>query len=194
MLIDGVCHLGKPGTILAKLQNVRRGKKLNPIRRGVAKRLEQPRRDENRKIVCLATENPGRLFCGQSGRRLPNQRQELMLIFSHIQFAQYPLGSVPGSSPCVSTACLGGGLNTLNTRDTSCPLSRCSGSQAPSSRRSPLCFRPRRATSCLANKNACIRDAWTSAFGRFRSGHGQGEPSDVLTKSHPSARASFMLP
>ena len=111
-----------------------------------------------------------------------------------VQFAQHPSDCVPGSSPCVNTAGLGGGLNTLNTRGTSCPLSRCSGSPVPNSRRSPLCFRPRRASSCLANKNACIRDAWTSALGRCRSGHGQGAPSDVLTKSHPSARASFMLP
>ena len=121
----------------------------------------------------------------------------LMLIFSHFQFAQGPSdasGSVPGNSPCVKTSGLGGGLNTLNTRGTSGSCSRCSPSQAPKPIRTPPRFRLRRASSCLANKNACILDAWTSALGRCRSGHGQAEPSDVLTKSHPSARASFMLP
>ncbi len=197
VLIDGVRDLDKPRPILDQLQNIRRCEELDPIRCGVAKRLEQPRRDENRNIVRLATEHPGRLFRSQPGRRLSKQRQELMLIFSHIQFAQGPSdasGSVPGNSPCVKTSGLGGGLNTLNTRGTSGSCSRCSPSQAPKPIRTPPRFRLRRASSCLANRNACIRDAWTSALGRCRSGHGQAEPSDVLTKSHPSARASFMLP
>jgi hypothetical protein len=55
VLIDSVCDLDKPGTILDQFQNIRRCEELDPIRRGVAKRLEQPRRDENRNIVCLAT-------------------------------------------------------------------------------------------------------------------------------------------
>src|SRR5208282_5750653 len=94
---------------------------------------------------------------------------KLFVIAPHIQFAQHPSDCVPGSSPCVNTAGLGGGLNTLNTRDSSCSTSRSSESQVRDSRRSSLCFRPRRASSCLANRNACIRDAWTSAVGRCRS-------------------------
>jgi hypothetical protein len=80
--------------------------------------------------VRLATEHLGRLFRSQPGRRLPKQRQELMLIFSHIQFAQHPSDWVPGSSPCVSTAGLGGGRHTLNTRGSSWPTApsrQCAG-------------------------------------------------------------------
>jgi len=32
----------------------------------------------------LATENPGRLFHGQPGWRLPNQPQKLLLFFFHV--------------------------------------------------------------------------------------------------------------
>jgi len=71
VLIDGVRDLGKPRPILDQLQNIRRCEELDPISCRVAKRLEQPRRDENRNIVRLATENPGRLLRSQPGRRLP---------------------------------------------------------------------------------------------------------------------------
>ena len=50
MLAVGACHLGEPGVILDQFQNIRRGEKLNAVGRRVAQRLEQPGRDEDRRL------------------------------------------------------------------------------------------------------------------------------------------------
>ena len=49
------------------------GKEVDAVRRWVAQRLEQPRRHQNRHIMRLAIEHPGRLFRRQTRRKLPEQ-------------------------------------------------------------------------------------------------------------------------
>ena len=83
MLIDGVRHLCQPGTVFEKFQNIRRAEKLDTVLRGVAKRLEQPGRDQRRNIVRLAIEHPPRLLRSEAGRQLPQKGQKSLLIFSH---------------------------------------------------------------------------------------------------------------
>lgn len=83
VLINGVCDLGKPGTIFDQIQNIRRGKELDSIGRRVAERLEQPGRDENRDIMRLAAQHPARFFDGKPGGQLPRHRKETQLIFFH---------------------------------------------------------------------------------------------------------------
>ena len=61
----------------------------------------------NRNIVRLATQHPRRLVPGQSGRGLPNQPQELMLLFFHT--------SLPLPQPEPTTPAL-----TANHHDQSC--------------------------------------------------------------------------
>lgn len=83
MLADGLGHLGQPGPIFEKLQNLRRGKKLDGVRWGGAERLEQAGGNQNRHIMGLAAQHPCRLFHGEPGGRLPDQCQELMLLVFH---------------------------------------------------------------------------------------------------------------
>ena len=51
MLVDSVRHLRQPGTVFEKFQNICRAKKLDAVLRGVAKRLQQPRRDQRRNMA-----------------------------------------------------------------------------------------------------------------------------------------------
>ena len=83
MLVDGVRHLRQPRTVFEKFQNIRRAKELDDVLCGVAQRLEQPRRDEGRKIVWLAVEHPGGLLGGEPRRQLPKQRKKALLVFAH---------------------------------------------------------------------------------------------------------------
>ena len=83
VLIDGVRHLCQPGTIFEQFQNIRRRKKLDAVSCWISQRLEQARGNEDRHIMRLATEHPRRLLHGQPRRGLPNQPQELLLLFFH---------------------------------------------------------------------------------------------------------------
>ena len=83
VLTDGARHLRQPRPVFEQFQNIRRGKKLDSVLCRVAERLEQPGANENRHVVALTTEHPCCLFDGEPRRRLPYQRQKLLLIFSH---------------------------------------------------------------------------------------------------------------
>ena len=72
MLADGVGDFDQPSAVFGRFQNVRRRKILGAILRGVAERLEQPRRDERRNVVRLAVQHPARLLRREAGGQLPH--------------------------------------------------------------------------------------------------------------------------
>src|SRR5579863_4629276 len=81
--VYGRRHLDQPGTILCGLQQVRRGKILRAIGRGVAEGLEQAGMNQRGDVVRLTVQYPSRLLCIEPNGKLPQQRQEPKLIFFH---------------------------------------------------------------------------------------------------------------
>ena len=73
MLAYGVGDFGEPGTIFGSFQNVGSRKILCAVLRGIAERLEQPRRNQGRNVVCLAVEHPARLFRREAEGQLTEQ-------------------------------------------------------------------------------------------------------------------------
>jgi hypothetical protein len=90
MLVDGVCHLYQPGTVLEKFQNIRSAEKLVAILSGIAKGFEQTGRNECRNVMRLAVKHPPGLLCREAGGQLPQERQKPLLIFFHLQHQSQP--------------------------------------------------------------------------------------------------------
>ena len=90
MLANGVGDFDQPRAVFGNLQNVRRRKILGAILRRVAKRLEQPRRDQRGDVVRLAVQQPARLLRREAGGQLPQEGQEPMLIVFHTQHQSQP--------------------------------------------------------------------------------------------------------
>ena len=74
VLIDGCCHPHQPDAVFGKLQKVRRGKILAGILRGIAERLEQPRRNQRGNVVRLAVEHPASLLRREADGQLAQER------------------------------------------------------------------------------------------------------------------------
>ena len=83
VLGDGVGDFDEPGTVFGSFQNIGSRKILCAVLRGIAERLEQPRRNQGRNVVRLAIQHPARLFRREAEGQLTEQRQEPMLIVFH---------------------------------------------------------------------------------------------------------------
>ena len=95
MLVNGIGYPGQPRPILEHFQNIRRAEILDAIRGRVAQMLEQTRRDEVRDVVRLAAQHPGDLLGRQPPGQLPQQRQELLLIFFHAALNMFSHSELP---------------------------------------------------------------------------------------------------
>ena len=67
VLANGVADFDQPSAVFGQFQHVRRGEILGGVLGGIAKRLEQPGRDERRNVVRLAIEHPASLFRRETG-------------------------------------------------------------------------------------------------------------------------------
>ena len=85
MLADGVGDFDEPGTVFGRFQNIGSRKKFRAVLRGIAERLEQPRRNERRNVVRVAVQHPARLLRREAEGQLTEQRQKPMLIVFHTQ-------------------------------------------------------------------------------------------------------------
>ena len=83
MLVDGVGDLGEPRAVFAQFQNIRSGKKFDPVRWRIAKRLYQLGRNEDWHVMPLAAEHPACLFHRKAGGQLTQERQKPMLFIFH---------------------------------------------------------------------------------------------------------------
>jgi len=83
MLVNGRGQPDQPCSIFSIFQHVRRGEKLDGIRRRVAQRLQQTVCNERRNVMRLAIQHPGRLLRRQAGRKLAQKCQEMMMVVFH---------------------------------------------------------------------------------------------------------------
>ena len=90
VLANGVADFDQPRAVFRQFQNVRRGKILGGILREIAERLEQPRIDQRGDVMRLAVQHPARLFRREAGGKLPQERQETVLIVFHTQYQSAP--------------------------------------------------------------------------------------------------------
>jgi hypothetical protein len=83
MLADGVGDFDEPSAVIEQFQQIRRGKILGAILRRIAKRLEQPRRNQRGNVMRLAIQHPTGLLRIEAGGQLTEQGQETVLIVFH---------------------------------------------------------------------------------------------------------------
>ena len=86
----GVGDFDEPGTVFGCFQNIGSRKILCAVLRGIAERLEQPRRNQSRNVVRLAVQHPARLFRREAEGQLTEQRQKPMLIVFHAKPVRAP--------------------------------------------------------------------------------------------------------
>ena len=95
MRVDGICYPRQPRPILHCFQNIPGEEVFDAVRGWVAEMLEQSRRDEMWDVVRLAAKSPGDLLRREAGRQLPQQRQELLLIFFHVARKLFSHSEIP---------------------------------------------------------------------------------------------------
>ena len=74
VLANGVADFDQPSAVFRNLQNVGSRKILGAVLRGVAERLEQPRRNQRGNVVRLAVEHPASLLRREADGQLAQER------------------------------------------------------------------------------------------------------------------------
>ena len=105
VLVDRIRDLDEPGPIFHQFGDFGRGKELDGIGRRIAQRLEDTGGDENRDVMNLAIQYPGRLLCVQPRGWLTQQGQKLESLLFHT--GRKELG-VQTRAPCGFFMPLGG--------------------------------------------------------------------------------------
>ena len=73
MLANGVGDFGEPRTVFGSFKNISSRKIFYAVLRGIAKWLEQPRRNQRRNVMRLAVQHPARLLRREAEGQLTEQ-------------------------------------------------------------------------------------------------------------------------